>query len=142
MIKLLIIFLLIGCEDITSNDGSMVSKPSRSFGIEMLNERGYDMTKDGNEYIVDISSSHQSIFKMKGLTNSKHTERITWDSKDEYYWSNGMVTDEYWVVNPSSYTKNGIGYSMVGFLPEMENKVVVIYGHYYDLKDSIVVHLK
>lgn len=142
MIKLLIIFLLIGCENITSKDGSMVSKPSRSFSIEMLNERGYDMTKNGNEYIVDISSSHQSIFKMKGLTNSNNTERITWDSKEKYYWSNGLVTDEYWVVNPSSYTKDGIGYSMVGFLPKMENKVVVIYGYYYDMVDSVVVHLK
>ena len=142
MIKFLIIFLLIGCEAIMSKNGPMISIPSRSFSIEMLNERGYDMTKNGNEYIVDISSSSQSIFKMRGLTNSNDTERITWDSKEKYYWSNGMVTDEYWVVNPSSYTKNGIGYSMVGFLPKMENKVVVIYGHYYDLKDSVVVYLK
>ncbi len=142
MIKLVIIFLILGCDNITSNDTDIPYKPTRSFSIEMLNERGYEMTKDGKNYFVDISSSHQSIFKMKGMTNSRYTERITWDTKKDYYWGNGMVVDDYCVVNPSSYTKDGIGYSMVGFLPELENKVVVIYGYYYDMVDSVVVHLK
>ncbi len=43
------------------------------------------------------------------------------------------------MVNPSSYTKDGIGYSMVGFMPEMKGKMVVIYGTYNKLTDSVRV---
>ena len=49
-----------------------------------------------------------------------------------------MVTDFYPLVNPTSYTKNGLGYSMVErFLGEMKNSEVVIYGHYQNQIDSI-----
>jgi hypothetical protein len=79
---------------------------------------------------------------MKATTNSSRTERITWTKNKSYRWSNGIVVDDYWLVNPASYTKGGVGYSMVGFMPEMKNSSVVIYGHYYSLTDSVVVHIK
>ena len=63
-------------------------------------------------------------------------------TKNKFYWSDKIRTDFYPVVNPSSYTKDGIGYSMVGFMPEMKGKMVVIYGHYYSLTDSVVVRIK
>jgi len=53
-----------------------------------------------------------------------------------------MATDYYPVVNPASYTKDGVGYSMAGFMPEMKNSSVVIYGHYYSLTDSVVIHIQ
>ena len=114
-----------------------------SFNIELVNERNYPMKIDTNGvYHITISDKQQSIFKMKATTNSPSTERITWRTKEKHQWSDGIRTDFYPVVNPSSYTKDGVGYSMVGFLPEMKGKVVVIYGQYYDKVDSVRVFLK
>ena len=140
--KLLILFLIFECGILISRDGDHQYKTNNSFRIKLLNERGYDWRVRGRNYYLDISSSHQSIFKMEGITNSNKTERITWKTKGKYFWGNGTIVDEYWVVNPSSYTKNGVGYSMVGFLPEQENTSVVIYGSYNGMVDSIMVHLK
>ena len=112
------------------------------FNIELLNERGYSWKNTQDEYWVDISNDYQSIFKVKGVTHNPRVQKISWKTKNKYYWGNGIIIDEYWVVNPSSYTKNGIGYSMVGFLPEMKGKSVVIYGYYNGMVDSIMVNLK
>ena len=102
----------------------------------------FGITVDGNVYTITISPNHQSIFKMKGTTGSSMVERINWTTDTSFSWSNGIVVDDYWLVNPSSYTKEGVGYSMVGFMPEMKNTDVVIYGYYYDMVDSVVVHIK
>tara|TARA_R100001594_G_C3847167_1_gene217473 strand:- start:178 stop:504 length:327 start_codon:yes stop_codon:yes gene_type:complete len=108
----------------------------------MLNERNYPMSVDGSVYSITISSNYQSIFKMKGITGSSRTERITWTTNNNYRWSNGIVEDYYPLVNPASYTKDGIGYSMVGFMPEMKGTSVIIYGHYHSITDSIIVNIK
>jgi hypothetical protein len=109
----------------------------------MLNERNFPMKIDTNGvYHIRISGKKQSIFKMKGITNSTNTERITWEVKDKLYWSDKVRTDIYPVVNPTSYTKDGVGYSMVGFMPEMKGSSVIIYGKYYNLVDSVKVHIK
>jgi len=120
--------------------GLLYSQDSISFRIEMLNERNYPMKIDTNGvYHIRISSNKQSIFKMKGITGTNKTERITWRTKNKFYWSDKIRTDFYPVVNPSSYTKDGIGYSMVGFMPEMKGKMVVIYGTYNNQIDSVRV---
>ena len=111
---------------------------SKTFNIEMLNERNYPMKIDTNGvYHITISDKQQSIFKMKATTNSLSTERITWRTKEKHQWSDGIITDFYPVVNPSSYTKDGVGYSMVGLMPEMKGKMVVIYGTYNNQTDSV-----
>ena len=113
---------------------------SKSFSIEMLNERNFPMKIDTNGvYHITIDDKQQSIFKMKGITGTNETEKLTWRTKEKYYWSDGIRTDIYPVVNPSSYTKDGVGYSMVGFLPEMKGKMIVIYGTYYNETDSVKV---
>ena len=113
---------------------------SKSFSIEMLNERNFPMKIDTNGvYHITIDDKQQSIFKLKGITGSNKTERITWRTKNKFYWSDSIRTDFYPVVNPSSYTKDGIGYSMVGFMPEMKGKMVVIYGTYNNQIDSVRV---
>tara|TARA_Y100000294_G_scaffold43373_1_gene39714 strand:- start:25 stop:444 length:420 start_codon:yes stop_codon:yes gene_type:complete len=118
----------------------LLGQDTKSFSIEMLNERNYPMVIDTNGvYHITISDKKQSIFKMKGITGSNKTEKITWSTKNKYSWSDGIRTDFYPVVNPSSYTKDGIGYSMAGFLPEMKGKMVVIYGTYNNQIDSVRV---
>ena len=79
---------------------------------------------------------------MKAITNSSYIERITWKTKNEFYWSDGMRTDTFPVANPASYTKVGVGYSMVGFMPEMKGKTITIYGHYYVKVDSVKIFVK
>jgi len=144
MYKLLPILLLFACDNLVPNDNQQIpSEEELSFRIEMLDERNYGMVIDSKgEYHIDISSNSQSIYKMKGITKSNMTERITWTKNKSYSWSNGIVDDDYWLVNPTSFTKDSVGYSMVGFMPEMKNSSVIIYGHYYSLTDSIVVHIK
>jgi len=46
------------------------------------------------------------------------------------------------VVSPSSYTRNGVGYSMVGFLPEMKGTIVTIYGIYQNQVDSVRIFIQ
>ena len=111
----------------------------QTFKVELLNERNYpwEIKEDGT-YVVKVGKA-QTIFKMKATTNSPYTERITWKTKNEFYWSDGMRTDTYPVVNPASYTKDGVGYSMVGLMPEMKGKTITIYGFYYDKIDSVKI---
>ena len=144
MYRLLPILLLFACDDLVPNDNQQIPSEEEqlSFSVSMLNERGYPMFVDGDGYTITISPNHQSIFKMKGITKSNMTERITWSKNQSYSWSNGIVVDDYWLVNPTSFTKDSVGYSMVGFMPEMKNSSVVIYGHYYSLTDSIVIHIQ
>ena len=111
----------------------------QNFKVELLNERNYPWKiKEDGTYIVKVGKA-QTIFKMKATTNSPYTERITWKTKNEFYWSDGMRTDKYPVVNPASYTKDGVGYSMVGLMPEMKGKTITIYGFYYDKIDSVKI---
>ena len=111
----------------------------QNFKVELLNERNYPWKiKEDGTYIVKVGKA-QTIFKMKATTNSPYTERITWKTKNEFYWSDGMRTDTYPVVNPASYTKDGVGYSMVGLMPEMKGKTITIYGFYYDKIDSVKI---
>ena len=112
------------------------------FNIELLNERGYRWKNTQNEYWVNISNDYQSIFKVKGVTHNPRVQKISWKTKNKYYWGNGIITDEYWVVNPTSMTKDGIGYSMVGLLPELKGKSITIYGTYQDQIDSLIIHVK
>ena len=143
MYKFIILFFLIGCAEPVTSTEPEKSKETRTFEIELLNERGYRWSIEGDGvYLVEISDKGQSIFKMKGTTNSPYTERISWEVKGDYWWSNGLVTDLYPVINPTSYTKNKIGYSMIGLLPEMKNTDIVIYGNYYSLSDSVLILIR
>ena len=107
-----------------------------------MNERGYPMNidKDGT-YNITISEG-QAIFKVKGLTNSLLPERVTWNTKEKFYWGDGLRKDIYPVVNPASYTKNGVGYSMVGLMPEMKGRTITIYGYYNQEIDSLKIFVR
>ena len=114
----------------------------QDFKVELLHEQNYpwEIKEDGT-YAVKVGKA-QTILKMKATTNSPYTERITWKTKNKFYWGDGLRTDVYPVVNPASYTKDGVGYSMVGLMPEMKGKTITIYGHYYDKVDSVKINLE
>jgi|TARA_R110000824_G_scaffold351685_3_gene538705 hypothetical protein len=94
------------------------------------------------EYHMEISDKNQTLVKLEGFidrTDGHH--RVTWKSDKTYRWSNGMVTDEFKVVNPASYSKDGKVYSMFGPLPEMKGTSVIVTATYGSYTDSIVIHL-
>ena len=74
------------------------------FRIEMLNERNYPMKRSGDLYEIEISPTHQTIFKMKAHIPSNKMERITWSINKKYRWSDGITTDSYPLVNGTSYS--------------------------------------
>ena len=113
-----------------------------TFSIELLNERDYPMfiNKVG-EYNIKAGKSMR-ILKMKGVTNSSKIERIDWETKNSFYWSDRLRTDNYPVVSPSCYTRDGVGYSMVGLLPEMKGTMVTVYGIYQNQIDSVKIFIQ
>ena len=89
MNKLLLLITLFACENVSSNGNQPITNEELSFRIEMLDERNYGMVIDGNgEYHIVISPNYQRIYKMKGITGSSRTERITWTTDKSYSWSN------------------------------------------------------
>ncbi len=93
------------------------------------------------EYNIKAGNSMR-ILKMKGVTNSSKIERIDWETKNSFYWSNRLRTDNYPVVSPSCYTRDGVGYSMVGLLPDMKGTMVTIYGIYQNQIDSVKIFIQ
>ena len=102
----------------------------------------YGIHKDSDGYHLEISDKQQTIIRLEGTIYQKEGyHRVTWKSDKTYLWSNGMVTDEFKVVNPASYSKNGKVYTMFGPLPEMKGSSVLITATYGPYTDSIIIHL-
>lgn len=94
------------------------------------------------EYHMQLSKTSQTLIKLEGFIDRKEGyHRVTWKSDKTYMWSNGMVTDEFKVVNPASYSKDGKVYTMFGPMPEMKGSSVVITAIYGPYTDSITIHL-
>jgi len=102
-----------------------------------------NVSKGIGGYTVNLSSNSQTIIKLEGtIPETKGYHRVTWKTTNKYYWGNGIVTDEFKVVNPASYSKGGKVYTMFGPLPEMKGKTVVVTATYGDYTDSITFKLK
>jgi hypothetical protein len=82
------------------------------------------------------------FLKVRGVTGSSKTERIDWKTKNAFIWNDGKRTQDYPVINSFTYTKDGIGESMVGLPPEMKGTSVVIYGYYHDQVDSLRIFVQ
>jgi hypothetical protein len=111
--------------------------------IRIRVDQFYGLRPDGKgEYHMQLSKKSQTLIKLEGFIDRKEGHhRVTWKSDKTYMWSNGMVTDEFKVVNPASYSKDGKVYSMFGPMPEMKGSSVVITATYGPYTDSIVIHL-
>ena len=114
-----------------------------SFNIELVNERNYPMAIDENGiYSIIIDDKQQSIFSLKGITGSDKRDNITWTTKDEFYWSDSIKKELSTIVDSSTFTSDGVGYSTLELLPKMKGMMVVIYGLYYDKVDSVRIFVK
>ena len=114
-----------------------------SFNIELVNERNYPMAIDDNGiYSIIIDDKEQSNFSLKCITGSDKRDNITWTTKDEFYWSDSIKKELSTIVDPSTFTSDGVGYSTLELLPKMKGMMVVIYGLYYDKVDSVRIFVK
>jgi len=117
---------------------------SSLFGqIDIKVSDGYKVSKGIGGYSVNLNSDRQTLIKLEGIIPEKSGyHRVTWKTTDKYFWSNGIATDEFKVVNPVSYSKNGKVYTMFGPLPEMKGKTVVVTANYGNYTDTITFKLK
>jgi len=117
---------------------------SSLFGqIDIKVSGGYKVNKGIGGYSVRLNNSSQTLIRLEGTIPEKSGyHRVTWKTTNKFYWSNGRATDEFKVVNPVSYSKNGKVYTMFGPLPEMKGKTVVVTATYGDYTDTITFKLK
>ena len=117
---------------------------SSLFGqIDIKISDGYKVNKGISGYTVRLNNSRQTLIKLEGTIPEKSGyHRVTWKTTNKYFWSNGIATDEFKVVNPVSYSKNGMVYTMVGVFPEMKGKTIVITATYGDYTDKMTLKLK
>ena len=112
------------------------------FHIELTNERNYPVFINGTgDYNIKAGKT-QRVFKVNGITNNSKIERIEWRTKNAFSWNDGTKSEDFPVVNSLTYTKNGVGTSMVGLLPEMKGSTVSIYGFYKGQIDSVKIHIQ
>ena len=117
---------------------------SSLFGqIDIKVSDGYKVNKGIGGYSVRLNNSSQTLIRLEGTIPEKSGyHRVTWKTTNKFYWSNGRAIDEFKVVNPVSYSKNGKVYTMFGPLPEMKGKTVVVTATYGDYTDTITFKLK
>ena len=117
---------------------------SSLFGqIDIKVSDGYKVNKGIGGYTVKLNPNRQTLIKLEGTIPEKSGyHRVTWKTTNKFYWGNGTATDEFKVVNPVSYSKNGKVYTMFGPLPEMKGKTVVVTATYGDYTDTITFKLK
>ena len=113
-----------------------------TFHIELSNERDYPIyINETGDYNIKAGKT-QRVLEVIGITNNSKMERIDWKTKNSFSWNDGTRSENYPVVNSLTYTKNGVGSSKVGLLPEMKGTTVTIYGFYQDQVDSVKIHIQ
>ena len=112
------------------------------FHVELTNERNYPVFINATgDYNIKAGKT-QRVFKVNGITNNSKIERIEWRTKNAFSWNDGTRSEDFPVVNSLTYTKKGVGTSMVGLLPEMKGSTVSIYGLYKGQIDSVKIHIQ
>ena len=112
------------------------------FHIEITNERDYPVfINETGDYNIKAGKT-QRVLKVHGITNNSKMERIDWKTKNAFTWNDGTRSEDFPVVNSSTYTKNGVGSSFVGLLPEMKGSAVIIYGFYQEQSDSVKIYIQ
>ena len=113
-----------------------------TFHIELINERDYPVfINETGDYNIKAGKT-QRVLKVNGITNNSKMERIDWKTKNAFSWNDGTKSKDFPVVNSSTYTKNGVGSSFVGLLPEMKGSAVIIYGFYQEQSDSVKIYIQ
>ncbi len=103
----------------------------------------YNLKKVGRKtYVLKLNSSSQTLVRLTGRVEDGGYQKVMWKTDKKYWWSNGFARDEFKVVNPATYSNNGVVNTMFGPLPEMKGKTVAITASYGRHKDKIYIKLR
>jgi hypothetical protein len=103
----------------------------------------YNLKKVGHKtYELVLSDIKQTLVRLTGEVESDEHERVVWSTEKKFKWSNDITSDEFKVVNPYTYSNNGVVNTMFGPLPEMKGKTIKITAKYKEFKDTIFIKLK
>ena len=129
MKKWLYLFLLL----VATLNGQIKIKPVDSYGLKKVGR---------NTYVLKLNKERQTLVRLTGMVEDKGYHRVVWKTDKRYWWSNGFAKDEFKVVNPATYSSNGVVNTMFGPLPEMKGKTVAITASYGRHKDKIYIKLR
>ena len=103
----------------------------------------YNLKKVGRKtYVLKLNNSSQTLVRLTGRVQDGGYQKVMWKTDKKYWWSNGFARDEFKVVNPATYSNNGVVNTMFGPLPEMKGKTVAITASYGRHKDKIYIKLR
>ena len=103
----------------------------------------YNLKKVGRKtYVLKLNNSSQTLVRLTGRVQDGGYQKVMWKTDKKYWWSNGFAKDEFKVVNPATYSNNGVVNTMFGPLPEMKGKTVPITASYGRHKDKIYIKLR
>ena len=103
----------------------------------------YNLKKVGRKtYVLKLNNSSQTLVRLTGRIQDGGYQKVMWKTDKKYWWSNGFAKDEFKVVNPATYSNNGVVNTMFGPLPEMKGKTVAITASYGRHKDKIYIKLR
>ena len=103
----------------------------------------YNLKKVGDKtYELVLNDIKQTLVRLTGEVESNEHERVVWSTEKTFKWGNGIVSDEFKVVNPYTYSNNGVVNTMFGPLPEMKGRTVKITAKYKEFTDTIFIKLK
>ena len=114
-------------------DGQIKIKPVDSYGLKKVGR---------NTYVLKLNNSRQTLVRLTGQVEDGGYQKVMWKTDKKYWWSNGFAKDEFNVVNPATYSSNGVVNTMFGPLPEMKGKTVAITASYGRHKDKIYIKLR
>ena len=129
MRKWLYLFLLL----VATLNGQIKIKPVDSYGLKKVGR---------NTYVLKLNNSRQTLVRLTGKVEDGGYQKVMWKTDKKYWWSNGFAKDEFKVVNPATYSNNGVVNTMFGPLPEMKGKAVAITASYGRHKDKIYIKLR
>ena len=103
----------------------------------------YNLKKVGRKtYVLKLNNSSQTLVRLTGRVQDGGYQKVMWKTDKKYWWSNVFAKDEFKVVNPATYSNNGVVNTMFGPLPEMKGKTVAITASYGRHKDKIYIKLR
>jgi len=103
----------------------------------------YNLKKIGrNTYELKLNNHAQTLVRLTGRVQDGGYQKVMWKTDKRYWWSNGFAKDEFKVVNPATYSNNGVVNTMFGPLPEMKGKTIGITASYGRHKDKIYIKLR
>ena len=118
---------------VSTLDGQIKIKPVDSYGLKKVGR---------NTYVLKLNNSRQTLVRLTGQVEDGGYQKVMWKTDKKYWWSNGFAKDEFKVVNPATYSSNGVVNTMFGPLPEMKGKTVAITASYGRHKDKIYIKLR